>query len=153
MSQTKHYIWRCTIPVNTRGGKARQAKRYCYVDRLGTIQLAYSPENVPAYVEGSPEYLVLEQYRKGPNYLGITRRRSERQNVISLSGVNKALNGSLGHIAMAQAQIDRLANLDAAYSMGLDPSILTAITAHLEQLKQAIADKRSELGFKTKQRS
>ena len=153
MSQPKSFLYRCFIPVSRQGGKSVQSKRYCYVDELGFIQLAYYPEQVPVYAEGSPEYLILEQYRTGPNYLGITRRKSERQGTHSLSGVNKALNGSLGHVAMAQAQIDRLAVVDANYGIGLDPSILAAITAHLEQLKQAIAGKREELGFKTKQRS
>lgn len=153
MTQPKHYLYSCTIQINTRGRVPVERKRYAYVTLDGFIKLACNAQDVPAYTADTLEYAILEEYRNGFNAMGLERRVSLRKFRDSQYDLNKAVNGCLGHLAMIKSQLDRLEFLDQNHGLDLfinlhhsvSPKTLSAI---VDTLTAAVRTKQSELGFR-----
>ena len=153
MTKPKHYLYSCTIPINTRGNVTVERKRYVYVTLEGFIKLACNAQDVPAYSADTLEYAILEEYRNGFNAMGLERRISLRKFRDSQYDLNKAVNGCLGHLAMIKSQLDRLEYLDQHHRLDLfidlPPSLYPkGMAAIVNILTAAVRTKQSELGFK-----
>ena len=154
MTKPKHYLYSCTIQINTRGNVPVERKRYVYVTLDGFIRLACNAQDVPAYSADTLEYAILEEYRNGFNAMGLERRISLRKFRDSQYDLNKAVNGCLGHLAMIKSQLDRLEYLDQHHRLDLfidlPPSLYPkGMAAIVNILTAAVRTKQSELGFKT----
>lgn len=153
MTQPKHYLYSCTIQINTKGRVPVERKRYAYVSLEGFIKLACNAQDVPAYSEDTLEYAILEEYRNGFNAMGLERRLSLRKFRDSRYDLNRSINEALGNLAMIKVQLKRLEFIDN--TNGLDmfidlppsqyPRVLTAM---VDTLTAAVRTKQSELGFK-----
>ena len=153
MTKPKHYLYSCTIPINTRGNVTVERKRYVYVTLDGFIKLACNAQDVPAYSADTLEYAILEEYRNGFNAMGLERRISLRKFRDSQYDLNKAVNGCLGHLAMIKSQLDRLEYLDQHHRLDLfidlPPSLYPkGMAAIVNTLTAAVRTKQSELGFR-----
>ena len=153
MTKPKHYLYSCTIPINTRGNVTVERKRYVYVTLDGFIKLACNAQDVPAYSADTLEYAILEEYRNGFNAMGLERRISLRKFRDSQYDLNKAVNGCLGHLAMIKSQLDRLEYLDQHHRLDLfidlPPSLYPkGMAAIVNILTAAVRTKQSELGFR-----
>ena len=154
MTKPKHYLYSCTIQINTRGNVPVERKRYVYVTLDGSIRLACNAQDVPAYSADTLEYAILEEYRNGFNAMGLERRVSLRKFRDSQYDLNKAVNGCLGHLAMIKSQLNRLEFLDQHHGLdlfinlhhSLSPKVMAAM---VDTLTAAVLDKQEELGFKS----
>lgn len=150
MTKPKHYLYSCTIQINTRGRVPVERKRYAYVTLDGFIKLACNAQDVPAYTADTLEYAILEEYRNGFNAMGLERRVSLRKFRDSQYDLNRSINEVLGGLAMAEAQINRIESIDKRFGLELfghfEPRQVKTL---LHNMKNSLLDKQEELGIKT----